>query len=583
MKKLVKSPKKVIRKKGPLPKLSHQKCLEVYQKVKEGVRRKEISTEYGVSEGTIFSITKRYKSMEQQNINLKDETIYITTNFSSFDEKLHDWCLEQETKDVTITWDLFYKAAHEISTNTKAPTNFRKSLQKFLKDYNIQIKIPTRKKRIIKLNPNFLKYHFIKHKEMDEQLFNWLLERIILRDIISNELNSLFNDKIRKLLSEYGKSLKISSASRWLWEFKKCHEILINFVTLQNFEGGDETKSIESCEQYTILEKQLFKWLIEQKKLGYTISHTMLRDETLKLIIDEFEKSNEIKEENWLWKIGQRYFLPKFYTFKMFQCQIQTIKEKYERNRFVNKYIKNLRRRLKKGNLNEDNIYYVMKTYVPWQNYIDTLVKLVNDNEINIREVNIENLRTPISTIFCIHVAGRHKFSPYFITNKNENQSLQEIVAKETTDFANWYNDTFKTTLRYHRLKKDINDKVFLFADNCMQYILWEKVKQNEDFKIKIIPENIDSFFQLMYSKYEGQIYKYIKLEREKTSSVAEELDRNYNGDFYEAIINVIWNSIAEDEKKELWRKFLRQHSQKRKDNPLTTAEFVDYITKVCI
>jgi len=86
-----------------------------------------------------------------------------------------------------------------------------------------------------------------------------------------------------------------------------------------------------------------------------------------------------------------------------------------------------------------------------------------------------------------------------------------------------------------------------------------------------------------MYSKYEGQIYKYIKLEREETSSVAEELDRNYNEDFYEAIINVIWNSIAEDEKKELWRKFLRQHRQKQKDNPLTTAEFVDYITKVCI
>jgi len=198
----------------------------------------------------------------------------------------------------------------------------------------------------------------------------------------------------------------------------------------------------------------------------------MLRDETLKLIIDEFERSNKIEEENWLRKIWQRYFLPKFYTFEIFQCQIQTIKKKYERNRFVNKYIKDLRRRLKKGNLNEDNMYYVVKTYALWKSYIDTLVKLVRNDEINIREVNTEDLSTPVSTIFCIHVAARHKFSPYFIANKNENQSLQEIVAKETTDFANWYNDTFKTTLRYHRSKKDINNKVFLFVDNCMQYIL---------------------------------------------------------------------------------------------------------------
>jgi len=262
IKKLVMSSKQIIRKKGIPPKLSHQKCLEICQKVKEGVRRKEISTEYGVSKGTILNITKNFQLMDRQEIYPEDEKIYISTNFPSLDKQLHDWCLKQEAKGVIITWDLLYKTACEIMTNTEGPVYFPLWLRTFVKHYNIQIKIPMRKKPIIKLKTDFLKYRLRKRKEVDEQLFNWLLDRIILRDIISNKLDSLLKDKTKELLSEYGESL--NNVSRWREEFKKCHEILINFVTLQNFEEGDKTnlktKSIESCEQYTYLEKQLFNW-----------------------------------------------------------------------------------------------------------------------------------------------------------------------------------------------------------------------------------------------------------------------------------------------------------------------------------
>jgi len=565
---------------------SHQECLEIGQELEDNDI--QFATEYGINLSTVSRIRKIYanekKLMEEQEMNVKNKKSHSFRLYSNLDKQLYDWYVKQKESEDRISWHLLCKAAHKIMNNTKErPLHLDNWLKTFLKRRNIQ------------------DIHKETNRIVDEQLLNWLLERIKSRDIISDKL---LTDETNKLMNKFNKSMNRGARKTWLCRFKECHEILVKSDILQNLiQGGDETdqsdkinqlpkqrtneeKNIEFCKQYTNLEKRLFNWLLERKESGQTISHTMLIDETLKLIIEEFDRS---AEENWLWKIGKRYFLSNSYTFEMFQRQIQRINEQYVRGLSdAKKFICELNQRLEKENINKDNIYNVIKIDVIIRKFDDAiLLNHAEGNEINMEKIDAKKLKTHVTAIFCTNVTGSNKLQPITVNELKEdyeNQSLQEdIEMKESKGFELWYKNKFKESVEQHQLNENITGKVLLLVDNCMQHIPLEEITQDDDFEILILPVSTVSFFQPLYPKLINKINKrYSKCFKCSKCSKTFPLDKNYNINLYTNVIRKIWFRIASKKIEKLWRKFLKQAHQTQKDTPaLTSAQLVNYLTKV--
>jgi len=600
--------------KGRKKSLSYQQRIEICQKLKKGVRPIQIASEYGICVQTVYKIkhTKMFKLMEEQKVYVKDKGII----YSNVEKQLHDWCVEHTVPGdkIRINWVPLVKKACEIIINTDGPIEFNVAwLWEFIRHHNIEVK-HTQK---MTSTSYFLKWQLKKHKKVDEQLFNWLLELIISGDKISCDL---LKYKTKKLMHEFDELLNKNILKSWLSRFRKCHEILINSVTLENLKkGGDETdqsdkvgqlathetnlkkQNIEfkqyNYKQCISLEKQLVNWLLERKKSGDTISHTMLRDETLKLIIDEFNgSSKKIEEENWLWKIAQRYFLRPSYTFERFQRKIQESKEIYEREQFdeFKKFFYKLNQRLEEENINKNNIYSMIKTDVLWKSNTQILEILEckeTKEEIVKQRVDIAKVKNSVTAMFCINVTGSHKLPPITRELTYDDQTLEgAIVTKESKEFAFWYDNLFKKSVKDHQLKENITGKVLLFVENWTQYILSEKIMQDDDVEILILPINTVSFFQLLYPELSNEIYQMFendmlkrieKLTNLCKESLVEEFNRSYDINFYTDTICKSWSLIKTENIEELWRKFLEQGRQTQEDLVLSTAQLVNYIIRV--
>ncbi|EFN73994.1 Jerky protein-like protein-like, partial [Camponotus floridanus] len=178
--------------------------------------------------------------------------------------------------------------------------------------------------------------------------------------------------------------------------------------------------------------------------------------------------------------------------------------------------------------------------------------------------------KNTITTMFCINVTGNHKLPPITGEVSYDDQTLEEDVAtKGSKEFAFWYNNLFKKSMREHQLKENITGKVLLLVENWTQSILSEDIMQDDDFEIIILPINTVSIFKPLYPDsltlinevnriFENYMLQRIdKLTNCYKNSLVKEFNRSYNINFHISAIIKSWHLVKTENMEESWRKFL--------------------------
>ncbi|EFN73992.1 hypothetical protein EAG_05672 [Camponotus floridanus] len=199
--------------------------------------------------------------------------------------------------------------------------------------------------------------------------------------------------------------------------------------------------------------------------------------------------------------------------------------------------------------------------------------------------------------MLCINVTGSHKLPPFTGEVTNDDQTLEEDVIKGSKAFEFWYEKMFKENVREYQSKEKITGKVFLLVENWTQYILLtqnylsQKIAQDDDVKMLILPINTVSFFKPLYPEFINEVNRifeiYLLQRIDKLTNCYEkplvkEFNRSYNINFHISAIAKSWLEVRIENVEESRRKFLEllQGPQTHEDLVLSTEHLVNYIIR---
>ncbi|CAL1683712.1 unnamed protein product [Lasius platythorax] len=422
------------------------------------------------------------------------------------------------------------------------------------------------------MNVKTMSINPLKYKKLDDQLYEWYLERQASNDIITVEQ---FHQKAYEIaINVEGPS----NMHQFLQQFTERHGIQV--------QRNVKTERIGTI-KYIKLYEQLFEWCQERQASGDTITYKLLCQKS-------FEIANIVGKPS-----SMNMFLYRFiYRFikchkiqlesrnmtEILQNPVQRDDEATQSD--AEKFIQEFSQRLEKENINKDNIYIMIKTDVIWKTLVQALLECADKTKITIQQ--IDDLKKKIITvIFCINVTGSHKLPPYPGELENENQRVSEhcesrllvahklqenALTKESKDFEFWYDVMFKTLVEKYQENKNITGKVLLLVDNC---ILSEWIKQDDCFEVLFLLTNRVSFFKSVYleiiQKIDQLFRKNMKEHLQNFFYEAKEFETDFIMHWCNNIICKSWVDIASEDIENLWR-FLRQGRPTREDTSTLTS-----------
>lgn len=324
--------------------------------------------------------------------------------------------------------------------------------------------------------------------------------------------------------------------------------------------------------KYKNVDNELIKWVIERKALGDKVTDVMIQEKATELVHELYGLSTYKASKAWIWRFKKRY-----------QIHQSLYNGKIDADMAAEKFVRKFNRRIKKENLDMDNIYNMEVTKILWKVLPRSILVELDKKKSDSKKLEVDC----VTVAFCTNTAGTHKLPPLFIHKYEKSRVLKQsrkslpIIFKSQKNawidqeiFADWYNNYFKTAVRKYQSKKGVTGKVLLLVNNHKEYILPEEESTQDDhFAILFLPTNITSILQPLDQGIIEDVkrnYRYYMLKHifDLPDGVVD-FYKNYNIRDCIEILQNVWTDVKSKNIKDSWRKLLKLSS--RKDDPTIT------------
>ncbi|XP_070169405.1 jerky protein-like [Polyergus mexicanus] len=308
------------------------------------------------------------------------------------------------------------------------------------------------------------------------------------------------------------------------------------------------------------LDEEVYNWLLERDRLGYTTSNAELKGKMVQ-VVNKFGGSSRTDIEHWLQNFKEQHEI-----LQNMPESSQNLKqnERVELNKAeAKKFIQDFTQRLEQENIIRDNIYTMIDMKI--------LGKHLYKNK---RDADVEKWKHDnITIMFCINATGNHKLSPFCIykyTHQEAPKNLKNIPPlifklqgnelEEQEILADWYNNYFVKFVKQHQRKTNVSGKVFLLLKNSLQFIVLKNTVKVNNFEILLFPLNTLRILQPM---------KHIILDsiRYKSAQALKDFYKSLDiGKYIERTCEP-WAKITLTKNECLWRKIFKSDFYTKEDN----------------
>ncbi|GAB1860388.1 Jerky-like protein [Camponotus japonicus] len=252
--------------------------------------------------------------------------------------------------------------------------------------------------------------------------------------------------------------------------------------------------------------------------------------------------------------------------------------------RRAKEFIQKFTRRLEEEHIIKDNIYTMIDMLFTWKTRFDERKKQIKKIGRNIEILKDDSL----TFMFCTNATGSHKLLPFYTYKFKHEDALkcfeniefpflskfQSSELKAENNFADWYNNYFKNSVREHQQNTSIKGKVLLLLNETSKkfFSLKEIIKDNR-FEILFISKCAIKIFQPLDQQFREKIrcLFYYHFVHFCTS-----------GDIGNLIKETCkpWTNITSVDIKELWMKLFKSDFHTNEDNITEESIAVEEISK---
>ncbi|GAB1860389.1 Jerky-like protein [Camponotus japonicus] len=251
--------------------------------------------------------------------------------------------------------------------------------------------------------------------------------------------------------------------------------------------------------------------------------------------------------------------------------------------RRAKEFIQKFTRRLEEEHIIKDNIYTMIDMLFTWKNIFHKRKEQYKKIRTNIEIIKDDSL----TFMFCTNATGSHKFLPFYTYKFKHEDALkclkniefpflskfQSTEFKVEDNFADWYNNYFKNSVREHQQNTSIRGKVLLLLTKTEKFFGSKKIIKDNSFEILFIPKCAIKIFQPLDQNFRDKI---------RNQFYSHFLHFYTSGDIGNLIEETCkpWTKITSVDIKELWMKLFELDFSTKEDNITEEDIAVEEISK---
>lgn len=310
---------------------------------------------------------------------------------------------------------------------------------------------------------------------------------------------------------------------------------------------------------YDELDRQLLKWLNEERTSGEYLTDALLLEKAAEIKETLPSCSNFKASNGWLAKFKARHDI-QFVHGKRSSASVDAMKE----------FVRNFNKIIEEENINLENVYSMYESGLAWKALpAEPLV----EEEGNVTGYDVH--RDRITVAFCANVLGTNKLKPMIIYKYGNPRALKHcqntlpVIFKSQKNacmnrslFLEWFENHFKPSVIEYQEEERLYGKVVLIVDDCEAHKIPSKIENTDNFRILYLPPNTASqpLNQGVIEKIKRS-FRHKMLGRVLTYDGVQEFYAYYNIKDCIDILYSAWHEVTKSNIKNAWSALIKETS----------------------